>query len=216
MGEISWGHLGQAQPGIRPGSTFFVTLRLADALAPESYLGWSRETNDRIQQETLKLHRPLTLSERERIIRRAHGKLEKLLDECQGICVLRTPEAAAAVKASLYSLESKLYLIHSWVVMPNHAHVVITLPVGQPVEPIAEHWKTSTAVVLTRLSGLMDPWHADVLCQTVAGPTRFRDFHDYIQKNPARAGLHGWLWVGGEGIPPINVIERWGDLSIDH
>jgi REP element-mobilizing transposase RayT len=190
-------------------------LRLADSLSPESYTEWSRETNERIRHETAKIHRELKPSEKETIVRRAHGKLEKLLDLGHGNCALRTPSVADAVRDALLEGDSKFYLIHSWVIMPNHLHAVLTVPIGQAVEPIAEGWRAATVAVVRRESGHMEPWHSDTLAQNVAGPSRFREFHDYILKNPARAGLQDWRWVGGEGIPPINVIERWGDLSID-
>src|SRR5262245_41560786 len=53
--------------------------------------------------------------------------MDRLLDEeCAGPTYMRMPAVAQVVAASIRNGASGDYLLHTWVVMPNHVHLLLT------------------------------------------------------------------------------------------
>src|SRR5690606_25144737 len=90
------------------GGIYFVTFRLADSLPASQLSQWQ------------------TLPESEK-----HEELERWLDAGQGDCWLSQQAVADCVRDALLARHTMDYQLHSWVIMPNHVHLVI--------EPLVNH-----------------------------------------------------------------------------
>jgi len=83
----------------------------------------------------------------------------------------------------------QFYELHAWVVMPNHAHMLIL-----PLEPVREamRWlKGSTACGANRILGRTghEFWRRDFFDHYLRSSGEVWKFIDYIEANPVRAGL---------------------------
>ena len=64
-----------------------------------------------------------------------HGFLEKL-DQGWGACSLKEKPCADAVEQALLFFDGQRYTLKSFVIMPNHVHVLVRLEDGFPLERI--------------------------------------------------------------------------------
>ena len=107
------------------GKTVFVTFRLADSL-PQSKLQELQE----FKAQWLNTHPlpwdSLTNSEYERTVRQ---KTERWLDQGYGSCLLRQTDVREMVVSALLFHHGTRYVLHHFVVMPNHVHLLAT-PIG--------------------------------------------------------------------------------------
>ena len=138
--------IGRVQGGNLPhwrqeGAVYFVTWRTSDSMPAERVARWCDERNEWLDQ-----HRePHTVSERAEYDRLFSERWEQWLDESHGECVLRRPELKVIVNAALQHSESVDYLLHEWVVMPNHVHVLLTPLKGIRLSKIIQAWKSISA-----------------------------------------------------------------------
>jgi type I restriction enzyme R subunit len=117
-------------------------------------------------------------------------RIERLLDDCLGGCVLRSPDCARVVADSIMHFDGDRYTVTDYVVMPNHVHVLAVFP----AEPImlfqCESWKRFTAVRLNKMLGRTGRfWQVDGFDHLVRSESQFSALRRYIADNPARAGL---------------------------
>ena len=139
-------------------------------------------------------------------MRKFEEEREHWLDQGHGSCLLREPQAAAIVAESLDHFDQQRYLIDSYVVMPNHVHVLFK-PLGQhSLVDILHSWKSFTANVLNRKMNREGAlWMHESFDTIVRDAEHLRVCRDYIAQNPKRAHL-----------PPDEfVLERRDVLLID-
>jgi REP element-mobilizing transposase RayT len=170
-----------------PGAQQLITYRLADALPAARRREWAA---------LLEIADP-----RERAAR-----LERCLDDGLGSCVLRRPEIAAAMVESLRHGQPADYLLHAWVVMPNHVHVLITV-LARPLSAILHTWKSCTAKQINRLLGSTGRiWQPDYWDTVIRDEAHFQQAVRYIESNPVRARLAAapevWPWSSATGSRP--------------
>jgi len=65
-------------------------------------------------------------------------KIEKHLDSGYGECWLKQVQIAATVRDSLFFHDGRKYRLIAWVIMPNHAHLLLT-PLEDQHLPAIEH-----------------------------------------------------------------------------
>ena len=122
---------------------------------------------------------------------KAFVAVDRLLDaSATGPLVLRRPEIAEMVVAALWHGERELhrYQLHSFVVMPNHVHLLATPHV------LAAKWlgplKGFTAHQANLLLGTHGPfWQDESYDHLVRSDTEFERIRAYIEQNPVKAGL---------------------------
>src|SRR5438552_6092084 len=103
----------------------FITFRLADSLPDHVVRGFEQELCNRPETERkAQLHR----------------LLEDYLDRGVGGCYLRQPEIAEVVEGAIVHFDGARYALHSWVVMPNHVHVLMTPAAGESLSDIMHSW----------------------------------------------------------------------------
>lgn len=174
------------------GRSFSVTYRLADAL-PSGVVQTLREEVLGHPAAELKLRR----------------RIEQWCDRGHGSCVLRRPEVARLIIENWRHFAGERYRLESFVVMPNHVHVLVTPAEGQALAGIVGSWKSFTAKRIAELTGMPAPiWQADYWDRFIRDESHRWRTTEYIRNNPVRAGLCGnpedWLWssAAGEGDGP--------------
>jgi len=113
-------------PHWQQGNVFvFVTWRLGDSLPQATLNQWKEE-----REIWLKRHpRPWTAKTAIHFHKRFSRQIEAWLDQGSGSCVLKDPALAGVVAESLHYFDGERYELASFVVMPNHVHVLFR-PLG--------------------------------------------------------------------------------------
>jgi putative transposase len=133
---------------------------------------------------------------------KAFVALDRLLDKAaSGPSYLRMPEIASRIVACLHDGEQRFqrYQMHSFVVMPNHVHLLVTPHVATTrwLGPL----KGFTAHEANRLLGRTGQpfWQDESYDHLVRSDAEFERIRDYIENNPVKAGLVAmagdWPWT---------------------
>jgi putative transposase len=168
------------------GATYFVTFRLADSV-PSTLLGqWQDE-----REAWLRFHpEPWGLETELEYHQRFSGAVERWLDEGHGACLLRRHDCAELVAETLRHFEGERVIIISFVVMPNHVHVLFVQNSDWPLEKLIRSWKGFTARQINKLlerSGGF--WQRDYFDRLVRDEKHFANCVRYIRHNPVKASL---------------------------
>jgi hypothetical protein len=89
--------------------------------------------------------------------------------------------------------------------MPNHVHAIVCPLCGHTLSQILHTWKSFTAQranrLLHRRGAFWQPESYDHLIRTEQD---LRNQIRYVVKNPSKAGLRSWPWVGGMDSQPMS------------
>jgi REP element-mobilizing transposase RayT len=131
---------------------------------------------------------------------KAFVAIDRLLDRAvSGPLYLRMPEIATRIVACLRDGEQSFhrYQLHSFVVMPNHVHLLVTphIPASRWLGPL----KGFTAHEANRILSRSGPfWQDESYDHLVRSDAEFERIRDYIESNPVKAGLvtsaESWEW----------------------
>jgi len=116
--------------------------------------------------------------------------MDRLLDEQRaGPAYLRMPAIAQVVADSIAKGAADDYLLHAWVVMPNHVHLLVTPQVDVP--GLFRRLKGASARESNKLLGQMGRplWQDESYDRLVRSAEEFRRIEKYVLQNPVRAGL---------------------------
>ncbi|MES2995509.1 MAG: class I tRNA ligase family protein [Verrucomicrobiota bacterium] len=167
-------------------SACFVTWRLDDSLPKETLDRWSEERGAWLSGN------PEPWSEEtERDYHRLFSdRLDEWLDSGSGSCVLKTPEIRGIVSKALTHFDGGRYHLHSFVVMPNHVHVLFSPMGGHSLADILHSWKSFTAKAIAKLTGGEGRfWQPDYYDRLIRGGRHFAKVVEYIAGNPVKARL---------------------------
>ncbi len=164
-----------------PGSDIFLTFRLADSL-PAAQLARLRaqfSSGDAAENSYARQ-------------RRYFGRFDGLLDAGHhGPIWLRNPPVAAVVAGSLRHFHGKAYTLVCYCLMPNHVHMVISLPDDAP--PLLEtlqRLKGYTALQANKLLGRTGQfWQRETYDHIVRSSEEMTRIIAYVVNNPVKAGL---------------------------
>src|SRR5208337_3370086 len=81
------------------------------------------------------------------------------------------------------------YLLHEFVVMPDHFHALITPADGISLERAAQFIKGGFSF---RLKSSLPVWQASFTNHRIRDERDFERHREYIRMNPVRAGLEDW------------------------
>jgi len=132
---------------------------------------------------------------------RAFKLFDSSLDKATtGPLWLKEPRIAACVVGAMYRGESVLrqYTLHSFVVMPNHVHLLITPNI--PICRITNVLKGVSARDANRILMRRGKhfWQDESFDHWVRTPTQFNRIRSYIEANPVSVGLaskpEDWPW----------------------
>ena len=171
----------------QPGATYFVTFRLADSL-PESQLsGWREERNAWLTQHP----KPWDSAAEDEYHERFAGTVDTWLDQSHGDCSLKAAPLREALESVLMKFDEDRYYHHSWVVMPNHVHLLFSIAGKQALETLVKAWKGASSreiqKQLPRESSRL--WAKDYYDRLIRDQNHFENVARYIRSNPKKAGL---------------------------
>ena len=177
------------------GATYFVTFRLADSL-PQSKL----QELQRWRLEWERTHpEPRTESQWQDFTRRHAIMMEGWMDEGYGERVLGDASIAEIMSTAMLHFQNDRCLTSSYVVMPNHVHVVMK-PLGDwRLEQILDSWKGYVGHTVNRKlnrNGVL--WQEESYDRIIRDEEHLYRVIQYIGANPGKAGLPraGWLrWI---------------------
>jgi len=121
----------------------------------------------------------------------AFAAMDRLLDEaCDGPFYLRQPAIADMVVSAIQYYSNTLghYLLHAFVVMPNHVHLLITPAI--PLPKLTKSLKGITAKQANTMLALTGSrfWQEESYDHLVRDEREFEKIRNYIEENPVRAG----------------------------
>lgn len=186
------------------GRVVFITWRMNDSLPVEvlntwraqrtSWLaqrnidpqipGWKKQLHALPPAEVAEFHETFTES------------WHQLLDQGHGSCALREPKCAAIVRDSLLHFDGDRYQMHSFVIMPNHLHLLVTFSDREAMLAQCESWKRFTGTQLNRLLGTTGRfWQQDAFDHLVRHQAQYHRLLRYLAENPIKARLNPGEYV---------------------
>jgi len=170
---------------------YFVTFRLADSIP--------NHINEKILSERklwIKKHRDLTKLTREEKIeyyRLFSKRIENLLDDNRGSCILKDKTIAEIVARTLLYFDNQRYKLDEWVIMPNHVHVLVKPLLNYKLLTILHSWKSFSANEINKLLGKNGQiWMYESYDHIVRNENAFEAIRKYIRENPTKAKTIGY------------------------
>ncbi len=155
--------------------TQFITFRLADSL-PKPVL------------ERLKLQ--LEHNKLSDDLEEYRQRVEDYLDSGAGECILRDPLLAWAVQSTLLNEHGSSCELKAWVVMPNHAHLLLRLLPGHEMSGFMKRIKGVSARKINEIRGTTGPvWQPDYFDRYIRDGRHYARVLSYIEKNPVIAKI---------------------------
>jgi len=198
--EMHKNHLPHWQQG---DAFVFATWRLADSIPQGKLSEWLA-----LRDAWLKHHPKPWDEEVEREYHiRFSRKLDEWLDEGCGASVLKDPQNSTVVAGALHHFDGDRYELDSFVVMPNHVHVLFQPLEKYRLEDIIQSWKGFTARKINRGLGSKGTlWQSDYWDRLVRNERHLFKCREYIRNNPLKANLREGefvLFESGAGKPPL-------------
>ena len=197
-------HLRKLPHWFQPGVAMFITFRTKDSMPKAVVKTW----RDEILQWMLKegLAQPgLEISDQwdelpdiDSIPQNLRAKFYKLksqgwhrrLDQCHGSCVLRDPILAHIVSDTLKFFDGDRYDLASFIVMPNHVHILVQFRDDVSLTKQTESWLRFSARQINEQLNQTGPfWQSELFDHLVRSDEQFVYLSDYVRNNPTKAGL---------------------------
>ena len=179
-----------------PGSCYFTTFRMGDSI-PETVLSeMKRELEDwdrRLHEASLRNRGTLPLEEMEawRRFQRNHlRKLEQILDQGLGECLLRDPDHRQIVVDALRHFDGTRCDMFAFTVMPNHVHVLCRPLDDHELEDLCRSWKWYSTWRIQRRRGKRGGlWQQENFDRVIRDGEHYAKVVRYIANNPLAAKL---------------------------
>ncbi len=164
------------------GRLVFVTFRLADSL-PVSALQEMRAF-DMLWQ--VKWEQGELTEEWAEDFRRKRAAFEnELLDKALGSCVLKRDNVRALLSEVLLHFNGVRYYMHTFVIMPNHVHMVLQPFEGWRIQDIMHSIKSYSAKVINQLLGRKgELWQREYYDRYIRNERHYYAVMRYIEGNP--------------------------------
>ena len=173
----------------------FVTWRLGDALPKAKLNRWREERAIWLKHHPEPWDEKTEAEYHERFSR----QIDEWLDQGNGACILTDPENAKIVADALRHFDGQRYEMGSFVVMPNHVHVLFR-PLGDhDLAGIVKSWKGFTARRINKRMGNTGAlWQSEYWDRLIRSERHLFKVAEYIRENPAKAKLKEGEFVLGE------------------
>lgn len=165
----------------------FVTFRLGDAMPMGKLKVWKEE-----RETWLRWHpEPWDEKTAKEYYRKFTDRLEGWLDQGAGSCLLKEPANRELLEATLMHDHPDRAELRSWVIMPNHVHLLFTPKV--PIEKLMKSWKGVSA----RRIGRGSIWQKNYRDTLIRDGGHFGNAVRYIRRNPVKLSPAVYsLWEG--------------------
>jgi len=183
-GELKKGFRGWHQRGYlphfdAPGVTQFLTFQLYDsfpAMRNPEFEIITRLTNDAEKRK----------------------RIEAWLDRGHGKCWLRRNDIASLTERVFSESDTRSYELKSWIIMPNHVHLVVEVW-DVPLAKLINGWKGKSSREANKLLGRSGPfWQEDYFETLIRDEAHLKRAIRYTELNPVKAFLakpaRDWPW----------------------
>ena len=155
--------------------TQFVTIRLFDSMPQLVLDRWRKE----LEQESLE--------KVDAILRR---RIEYYLDQGYGSCYLKNKDVAEMIQNNFLFHDDIKYRLSAWVVMPNHAHSLLTqkkvYSLSEVIHSIKSYTSKEANKILKRKGRF---WQKEPFDRYIRDGKHFANVIAYIENNPVKARL---------------------------
>ncbi|BCU77710.1 hypothetical protein llg_24250 [Luteolibacter sp. LG18] len=167
-------------------STYFLTFRQADSIPHSKIAKWKEE-----RAIWMKFHpRPWSDADEMEYHHRFSQAIEHWLDAGEGSCLLEHSSASSIVREVLLGKDGERFLQHTFVVMPNHAHALVSLGPNESLDDLLKIWKgVSARRINLALERSGELWQANYFDRLVRDGEHFWNCARYIRRNPIKAHL---------------------------
>jgi REP element-mobilizing transposase RayT len=182
----------------------FVTWRLGDSLPKAKLDQWKEERTIWLSHHPEPWDEKTETEYHDRFSR----QIDEWLDQGSGSCVLKDPANAKVVANALRHFDGNRYEIASFVVMPNHVHVLFR-PLGEhALAEILKSWKGFTAREINKRIGKSGAlWQDEYWDRLIRNERHFFRVAEYIRQNPVKAKLREGHFI---------LEERRADILVRH
>ncbi len=166
--------------------TCFITFRLGDSIPARLLAGWRHDRDEWLRSNP----KPWTGESEIEYHKLFSSRIDRWMDEGYGSCLLANPSNACMVSDTLGRCDRTRYHLHSWVIMPNHVHVLMSPTEGESPSRIIAGWKRFSATRIHKAaetSGAL--WQKDYFDRLIRDWDHFMKVARYIRRNPTKAGL---------------------------
>ena len=185
----------------------FITWCLGDALPGKVLRRLKQERNRWLDAHP----RPWSPSVQADYYDRFHDRVDRWLELGRGEMVFRNPVYAKFMADVLMFHEGSKSRMDSFVVMPNHVHVLVQLIGDTGLSDLLHSWRGYSALELNRRWGKKGRfWSEDYWDRVIRSPQHYRRVRRYIQDNPAKAGLPQGSYLLWMRDPPL-----WEELKME-
>jgi REP element-mobilizing transposase RayT len=178
------------------GITYFATFRLSDSV-PQGML---REFTQQKQEWLAKQpDKPWPMETEKEYHQKFSQRFERWLDQGYGECLLKDTGNARIVADGLKHFEGERSLLHAWVIMPNHVHILFSTLGEHTLSALMQSWKGFSAKQINaRLHKTGPVWQKSYYDRMIRDWDHFSNCARYIRQNPTRARLKQSDWMHGE------------------
>ena len=206
--SIEWGFFNRSDETVdsvrdlphkeQPGSITFVTVRLADSMPKAVVRSWHNEVavwlrenglSEFSVEEVLKSH-TISSDLKNQLRKFRNRSWHNRLDDCHGDCVLRRADCRSEVCNSILHFNSQRYDLESFIVMPNHVHVLIQMREDYSLRKQFREIQRFSARKINRILGRSGSlWQGEPFDHIVRNSSQLEYLHGYIRDNGTKAGL---------------------------
>jgi REP element-mobilizing transposase RayT len=151
----------------------FVTFRLADSMPKRLLQDWSAERQRWMEMNPL----PWADSQALQYHRRFTARFDRWLDQGHGSCIFQSNEHRATLQDVLMKAHPEKAILHAWVIMPNHIHLLVTPKT--PISNLIQTWKGVSA----RRLGRSKLWQPNYFDRMIRDQDHFIAVLRYIRRN---------------------------------
>lgn len=167
-------------------ATYFLTFRLGDSIPVSLLDEWREERNLWLIDHP----KPWPIEIESEYHKRFSAKIDQFLDQGLGSCLLGDSANAAIVASAFHHFDNTRYLLHAWIIMPNHVHLLFSLAESVDLGETVASWKRFTATKINRLGhGSGAVWQKNYFDRLIRDWDHFMNVARYIRRNPIKAKL---------------------------
>ena len=182
----------------QPNVTVFLTFRTADSLPRSVLLLWDRELREWLRQVGVAVDPDQAIPDIQLLPEHRQDEFRQYrarrwnwhLDSCYGECTLRRRDFAEVVSNSIRHFDGERYDLDSFVVMPNHVHLLAQFRPPTTCRGQSTSWMRFTArEINSRLERRGEFWQGEPFDHLVRSADQFETLRRYIAENGPRARL---------------------------
>jgi len=187
------------------GASYAVTFRLADSL-PKAKLDMLASMR---REWEAKFPEPRSEKAWQQYARSVTSRVNEWLDQGSGECHFKRTEVADELARAILHFHNERYHIASYVVMPNHCHLIMRPFVGYELEDLIGAIKGVTSRFVNRKLGRKDElWQQESFDRILRDEEHLYNAIQYIGNNPLIAGLPQSQWF--RWVDPEWEALKWG------